>query len=92
MFIGYLKVKLFIPNSHSLKEKRQLISGIKQRIRNSYNISVGEKPLDKWQITELSFVCVNYTKRCVEKTMFKVEEFIHFYKDVQVLDTEREIL
>lgn len=93
MFISYLRVKLFIPGSLSLKKKRQVISGIKQRLRRNYNVSVAEKPSDKWQICELSFVCVNYTKRYVEETILQVEKAIFdFYKEVQILETEKQIL
>ncbi|RKY38112.1 MAG: hypothetical protein DRP72_02450 [Candidatus Omnitrophota bacterium] len=42
MFIGYLKVDIYIPYCHSLKEKRQIIARIKERLRNKFNVSVAE--------------------------------------------------
>ncbi|HDN85971.1 MAG: DUF503 domain-containing protein [Candidatus Omnitrophota bacterium] len=92
MFIGYLKVDIYIPYCHSLKEKRQIIARIKERLRNKFNVSVAEKPSDKWQRSELSFVCVNYTKSCLDEIMLKIEEYIRFHNDLHILDTQKEIL
>jgi hypothetical protein len=92
MFIGYLKVNIFIPYSRSLKEKRQVILKIRNRVRNKFNVSIAERPSDKWQICELLFCCVNYTKKCVCDTMAGIEEFIRFYNDIQILSIEKEIL
>jgi hypothetical protein len=92
MFIGYLRVNIFIPHSRSLKEKRQVILKVRDRVRNKFNVSIAERPSNKWQVCELSFACVNYTKKCVYDTMFKIEEFIRFYSDIQILNIEKEIL
>ena len=53
---------------------------------------MAEKPSDKWQASELCFVCVNYTKRCVNNMISKIEDFIRFNYDIQVLDIEKEII
>ncbi len=92
MFIGYLKVGIFIPHSRSLKDKRRVISRLKQRVRNNFNVSLAEKPSDKWQISELCFVCVNYTHECVHQLMSKIEEFIRLHRDIQIVDTDRRII
>jgi len=92
MFIGYLKINIFIPHSRSLKMKRQIIERIKNKVRNNFNVSIAERPSDKWQICELSFVCVNYTKRCIHKTMQCVEEFVRFNNEVNILNVEKEII
>lgn len=92
MFIGYLKISIHIPHSQSLKAKRQVITRIKQLVKNRFNVSIAEKPSDKWQICELSFACINYTKRCVNDIMQRIEEFIRCYNDICILETEKEIL
>ncbi len=92
MFIGYLKVNLFIPYSQSLKERRKVLSKIKDGLRRKFNVSIAEKPLDKWQTAEISLVCVNYTKRCVDETMMRIEEYLRYYNDIHIIDTERSIL
>ena len=92
MFIGYIKVSIFIPHSRSLKVKRQVINRIKQKVKNHYNVSIAEKPSDKWQTCELSFVCVNYTNRCVNDIIHRIEDFIKGNTDICVLETEKEVL
>ena len=92
MFIGYFKANIFIPHSRSLKDKRRVIRQIRDRVRSNFNVSMAEKPLDKWQLSELSFVYVNYTKKCVDDMIHKLEESMRFNYDIQILDTEREIL
>ena len=88
MFIGYLKTVIHIPHSSSLKDKRQVVSKIKQKARNKFNIAVSEKPSDKWQVSELSFVCINYSKKCVEETMHKIESFMQLFNDIYIVETE----
>lgn len=92
MFIGYYKVNIFLPNSLSLKEKRQILLRIKDKIRRRFNVAVAEKPLDKWQIAELSFVCINYTRQCVDELMSKIDEFLRLRNDIQIIECEKEIL
>ncbi len=90
MFIGYLRVNIFIPHCRSLKEKRRVILRVKDRAKNKFNISLAGKPSDKWQLSELAFVCVNYTRQRVNDILFKVEESINLSHDIHILDTEKQ--
>jgi len=92
MFVGCLKAAVFIPYSQSLKDRRRVIRRIKQKVRNNFNVSVAEKPSDKWQACELSFVCVNYAREFVDKTISSIEEFISLDRDVELLGVERDII
>ena len=40
--VGVLKVRLIVRESHSLKDKRQVLRSIKDRLKNSFNISIAE--------------------------------------------------
>lgn len=91
MFIGSLRTNIFIPHSRSLKDKRRAIKSLKQSIRDNFNVSIAEKPSDKWQICELTVVYVNYTKKYVNEIIAKIENFIRSHNNVQLLDSEREI-
>ena len=42
MPIAYLTLELRIEGAHSLKDKRQVVRSIKDRLRNSFNISIAE--------------------------------------------------
>ncbi|MBL8822835.1 MAG: DUF503 domain-containing protein [Planctomycetia bacterium] len=45
MYVGTLKVYLILRQSRSLKDKRQVVSSIKDRLQQSFNISVAEVDL-----------------------------------------------
>jgi len=92
MFIGHLRVTVHIPHSLSLKDKRRVMNKLKARARNTFNISVSEKPSDKWQIGEVSFACINYTKKYVSEMMDNVEKFIQSLAEIQIIEVERDIL
>ena len=45
MYVGTLRVRLILRQSRSLKDKRQVVNSIKDRLRNSFNISIAEVDL-----------------------------------------------
>ncbi|MFH1566525.1 MAG: DUF503 domain-containing protein [Gemmatimonadota bacterium] len=54
------EVDLFLPESHSLKEKRQVIKSVKDRIRSRFNVSVAEVDhVDLWQRCALGLAVVS---------------------------------
>jgi uncharacterized protein len=42
MIVGSLRVRLLVRESRSLKDKRQVVRSIKDRLRNRFNISIAE--------------------------------------------------
>ena len=42
MIVGSLRVRLLVRESQSLKDKRQVVRSIKDRLRNDFNVSVAE--------------------------------------------------
>ena len=42
MVMGVVRFSIFIPTSHSLKEKRMVLRSLRNRLRNNFNISVIE--------------------------------------------------
>jgi uncharacterized protein YlxP (DUF503 family) len=93
MIIGSLQVELYLPGCGSLKEKRMILKGLKERIRNQLNISVAEVDyLDKWQRSVLGFVSVaNDTKR-VNEVLDNTVSMIERDGRIQILDQLTEIL
>ena len=77
--IGLLSIELYVPDSHSLKEKRAIIRRIKDRIKNKYNVSVAETDfLNKWQRSEISILKVGndykYITSSLENILVYIEE------------------
>jgi len=42
MVVGFLKIRLAIRGARSLKEKRQVLRSVKDRVKSKFNISIAE--------------------------------------------------
>src|SRR5450759_577432 len=52
--LGVAKVVLHLPESHSLKEKRQVVHGLLRRVRAEFQVSAAEVGgLGRWRLAEL---------------------------------------
>jgi hypothetical protein len=50
MPIGLLTLEIHIPDAHSLKDKRQVLRSLKDRLRGRFNVAVAEMDhQDVWQ-------------------------------------------
>ena len=92
MNVGVCKVKLRIPENHSLKGKRRVVKSLCQRIRNKFNVSVSEvDDNESWQMATLGITCASNSARHVDEVIGNVLSFIESSReDVEVLDTEQE--
>jgi uncharacterized protein len=74
MPIAYLTLELRIEGAHSLKDKRQVLRSMKDRLRNSFNISIVEiEVTDLWQRATLGVVSISDSRDYLEGLMRNVE-------------------
>ncbi|HET6840134.1 MAG TPA: DUF503 domain-containing protein [Candidatus Angelobacter sp.] len=74
MPIAYLTLELRIEAAHSLKDKRQVLRSVKDRLRHSFNISVAEIDVtDLWQRATLGVVAISDSRDYLEGLMRNVE-------------------
>jgi uncharacterized protein len=94
MIIGLLTIDLQIPASGSLKDKRQVVRSLVQRIRQGYNVSVAEVDhLNSWQLATLAVTCVSNDTAVVQKVMQNVVDFVENQRlDLVLLDYQTELL
>jgi uncharacterized protein YlxP (DUF503 family) len=90
MTVGIARLTLFLPNSHSLKEKRMVLRRIKDRARQKFNLSIAEVgDNDLWQRVVLGVALVGNDRRFVESAL---DEIVRFVRDeAEVTNVEREI-
>jgi uncharacterized protein YlxP (DUF503 family) len=70
MVVGVLTLDLFFPYAHSLKDKRRILHGFKDRIRKRYNVALAEVDFqDKWQRALLGIVSLNSQQTIVEEVL-----------------------
>lgn len=92
MFIGVCTIEMHIPDSGSLKGKRHSLKGLKDRIRNSFNVSVAEvEDNDLWQKARLAVACVGNDKSHLNRTLDLVVNLVRGVPDIDLLDYRIEI-
>jgi uncharacterized protein YlxP (DUF503 family) len=92
LFVGVLQIELTIPSANSLKDKRQVLRSLKDRIRRSFNVSVAEVDAnDQWRSGVLAVVVASNDKRFANKILSKVVDFIGNSRELVVEDYQLSI-
>lgn len=74
MPIAHLVLELRIEHAHSLKDKRQVVRSMKDKLRHSFNIAIAETDEnDLWQCATLGAVSISSSRDYLEGLMNKVE-------------------
>jgi len=85
MMIGLLEIDLFAEGFRSLKEKRRLLSSLKKRLKNKFNIAIVESDYqDLWQKAQLTVVTIGSGRAALEIVFRQVEEFIELNYAVEI--------
>jgi uncharacterized protein len=94
MVIGVCEITLHLPDTHSLKEKRQIVKSIIARVRNQFEVAVGEvDENDRWQIAVLGVSCVSNSSQIAGEVLERVRRFIEETRpDVLLSNMESEII
>jgi len=93
MLLGICIVNLYFSDSHSLKDKRNIIKSIKLRIRNNFNVSVSEiNNYDLWKNTTLGIACIGNEKRYINNVLNEVIKFIEHQNKLQLINFKTTIL
>ena len=72
--IAFLTLELRIEAAHSLKDKRQVLRSLKDRLRASFNVSVAElEAADLWQRATVGVVSISGSRDYLRGLMEKVE-------------------
>ena len=60
MTVGLLTLELHIPDAQSLKDKRQIVRSLKDRLRGQFNVAVSELEYhDTWQRSVVGVVTLS---------------------------------
>src|SRR5499433_4480419 len=86
-------VELHLPDVGSLKGKRHVLKGLKDRLRQRFEISVAEVDHhDAWQRATLAVACVSGDSRHANEVISKALDYIEDNVDGYVTDIQVEIL
>lgn len=93
MVVGVETVELFISASQSLKDKRQVLHSLKDRLHGKYNVSVAEVDgQDLWQKAVIGLACVANESRHVNQVLEQALNMIKSIPALEVVRTRRELL
>jgi uncharacterized protein len=73
MPVGLLTLELHIPDAQSLKDKRQVLRSLKDKLRRKFNVAVAELDhQDVWQRSVVGIVTLSNEERHVQESLQKV--------------------
>jgi hypothetical protein len=87
MVVGIVRVELHLPQAQSLKDKRQVIRSMKERIRERAQASVAEVEYqDLWQRAALGIAVVSADGGQVRERLQRARQIVDQAVQAQVLD------
>ena len=92
--IGVARVVLHLPDSGSLKSKRQIVSGLLRRVRAEFKVSAAEVgDRDLWQLAEIAVACVSAEGRHADEVLASVISYVESHSDgARITDVSTEIV
>jgi uncharacterized protein len=93
MFVGVARIVLQIPGARSLKDRRRVVKGLKDRARARLPVSIAEiGDLERWQVATLGVSVVsNDSARCSE-VLSHVASLASEARDALVADVATEVV
>jgi uncharacterized protein YlxP (DUF503 family) len=93
MFVCVARLTLQIPDSGSLKAKRQVLRRVTERVKARFNVAVAEvDDQDLWQKASIALAVVGNERRHVDEQMEKIIHFVEEMYIAPLISRETEIL
>jgi uncharacterized protein YlxP (DUF503 family) len=92
MTVGSLQVRLLVREARSLKDKRQVVQSIKDRLRNEFNVSIAEvDALDNRQTIVLGVATVAADASLVRSTLNAIVNALRGHPVAEFVNYEMEM-
>ncbi len=92
MFVGIVRIELHLPGSTSLKAKRSVVQGLKERIRQRVHAAVAEVDhLELWQRAALGVAVVSGERRQVGELLESVRRLVESAHGAELLDWQEQL-
>jgi hypothetical protein len=96
MPIAKLTVEISIPDAQSLKDRRQVVRSIKDKLRHGFNVSVAElDDANLWNRATLGVAAISGSSDYLSGQMREVDDAIHRLANIhgaEILDSWVEVL
>ena len=88
MVVGLVVWDLHLPGCASLKEKRQVVKSLKDRLHNRFNVSVAETGhQDAHQRAELAACLVSGDRRHAQSVLSSVDRMVEEEPEARIVDS-----
>jgi uncharacterized protein len=92
MIVGTLRVRLLIREARTLKDKRQVVKSIKDRLQNGFNVSIAEiEAQDNRQLAVLGMAMVCNESHLIKQVLGQIVEALRGHPIAEFLDHEIDI-
>ena len=93
MSVGICRLKIHIPGSRSLKDKRSVVKSLIARLRKQFNLSVAEvDDHDLWQMATIGMACVSQHNNRVDEVISAAISLIERdFPTIEIVEKEKEI-
>ena len=92
MIVGTLKVRLFVREARSLKDKRQVVRSILDRLRNQFNVSATEvESLDDHRLVVIGIAAVGPETAIVQGVLQTITEALRGHPIAEFLGCEMDV-
>lgn len=93
MKILTLKIKLYAPWVHSLKEKRMIVKSILGKLKNKFNVSVAEiDEQDTHQIIVIGIASIVAHNAMADSICEEIRHFIECNTEAEITGMDKEII
>jgi uncharacterized protein YlxP (DUF503 family) len=90
--IGVVTWDLHLNGCASLKDKRRILQGLKDRLHQRFNVSVAETAThDRWQRAELTCAVVATDRRQAEAVLGAADQFVAGHGLARIIDSAMSI-
>ena len=93
MVVGVSRLDIFLPDNHSLKEKRQAIRRIVERTKGKFNVSIMEvEQSNLWQKATVGFAVIGVNRDHVNASIDNVAKYVEEMYIGKVIGSKTEIM
>ena len=88
VIVGVITWELHLDACHSLKEKRQIVKSLKDRLHQKFNVSAAETDHhDLWRRAELTAAVVSTERQHAERVLREADRLVESATGARIVDT-----
>ena len=84
-----IRVTLYAPQAHSLKDKRQILRSLTDQVKHRFNVSIAEiEDMDLHQKLVIGIACISNSGQQAGRALDEVVRYIESHAEAEVVEIE----